>query len=87
MKLLRQINLSAAIIVLVCFFMPWMQVELRRRERYASRPGHRPRRAGLLWLIPLLMVALIVSAIGRYKREENKAFAVASTICGLITTY
>jgi hypothetical protein len=87
MKFLRQINLSAAIIVLVCFFMPWVQVSCGgARDTLAGLDIARDGR-GLLWLIPLLMVALIVSAIGRYKREENKAFAVASTICGLITTY
>ena len=42
---------------------------------------------GLLWLVPGLMVALILSAIIRIKREEHRAFALASVMCGLLAAY
>jgi hypothetical protein len=86
-KILRQINTSAAIIVLVCFFLPWVQVSCAGAKDTMSgldlaRDGH-----GLLWFVPVLMGALILSAIVRIRREQNKAFALASTLCGLLTTY
>src|SRR5213595_2187119 len=86
-KILRQINISAAIIVLVCFFLPWVQVSCGGARDTLSGVDVARDGRGLLWLIPIVMVALIASAIGRYKREENKAFALASTLCGLVTTY
>ena len=86
-KILRQINTSAAIIVLVCFFLPWVQVSCAGSKDTMdgldlARDGH-----GLLWFIPVLMGALILSAIVRIRREQNKAFALASALCGLVTAY
>ena len=87
MKRFRQINTSAAIIVLVCFFLPWVQVSCAGAKDTMSgldlaRDGH-----GLLWFVPVLMGALILSAIVRIRREQNKVFALASTLCGLLTAY
>ncbi len=87
MKRFRQINTSAAIIVLVCFFLPWVQVSCAGAKDTMSgldlaRDGH-----GLLWFVPVLMGVLILSAIVRIRREQNKAFALASTLCGLLTAY
>ena len=86
-KILRQINTSGAIIVLVCFFLPWVQVSCAGAKDTMSgldlaRDGH-----GLLWFVPVLMGALILSAIVRIRREQNKAFALASALCGLVTAY
>ena len=86
-KILRQINTSGAIIVLVCFFLPWVQVSCAGAKDTMSgldlaRDGH-----GLLWFVPVLMGVLILSAIVRIRREQNKAFALASTLCGLLTAY
>jgi len=85
-KILRQINTSGAIIVLVCFFLPWVQVSCAGAKDTMSgldlaRDGH-----DLLWFVPVLMGVLILSAIVR-RREQNKAFALASTLCGLLTAY
>jgi len=86
-KISRQINTSAAIIVLVCFFLPWVQVSCAGAKDTMSgldsaRDGH-----GLLWFVPVLMGALILSAIVRIRREQNKAFALASALSGLLTAY
>jgi len=86
-KILRQINTSGAIIVLVCFFLPWVQVSCAGAKDTMSgldlaRDGH-----GLLWFVPVLMGALILSAIVRIRREQNKFFALASTLCGFLTAY
>ena len=42
---------------------------------------------GLLWFVPVLMGALVLSAIIRIKQEEHRAFALASAMCGLLTAY
>src|SRR6266702_6984766 len=86
-KILRQINTSGAIIVLVCFFLPWVQVSCAGAKDTMSgldlaRDGH-----GLLWFVPVVMGALALSAIIRIRREEHRAFALASTMCGLLTAY
>jgi hypothetical protein len=87
MKILRQINTSAAIIVLVCFFLPWVQVSCAGAKDTMSGLDLARDGQGLLWFIPVLMGALILSAIVRIRREQNKAFAFASALCGLLTAY
>ena len=47
-----------------------------------ARNGH-----GLLWFLPLLMAALVLSTILRVRQESNRALALASIVCGLITLY
>ena len=86
-KILRQINTSAAIIVLACFFLPWVQVSCAGSKDTMSGLDLARDGQGLLWFIPVLMGALILSAIVRIRREQNKAFALASALCGLVTAY
>ena len=86
-KILRQINTSAAIIVLVCFFLPWVQVSCAGAKDTMSGLDLARDGQGLLWFLPVLMGALILSAIVRVRREQNKAFALASTLCGLLSAY
>ena len=86
-KILRQINTSATIIVLVCFFLPWIQVSCAGSKDTMSgldlaRDGH-----GLLWFVPVLVVALILSAIVGIRRDQNNIFALASALCGLLAAY
>ena len=87
MKRFRQINTSAAIIVLVCFFLPWVQVSCAGAKDTMSGLDLARDGQGLLWFIPVLMGALILSAIVRVRREQNKVFALASTLCGLLSAY
>jgi hypothetical protein len=87
MRFLRQINTSAAIVVLACFFLPWVQVSCGGAKDTMSGLDVARDGQGLLWFVPVLMAALILSAIVRIRREQNKAFALASTLCGLVTAY
>src|SRR5947209_16026717 len=86
-KILRQINTSGAVIVLVCFFLPWVQVSCAGSKDTMSGLDLARDGLGLLWFIPVLMGALILSAIVRIRREQNQAFALASALCGLVTAY
>jgi hypothetical protein len=87
MRILRHTNTSAAIIVLVCFFLPWVQVSCAGAKDTMSGLDLARDGEGLLWFIPVVMGALVLSALIRIRREEHRAFAVASAICGLLTAY
>jgi hypothetical protein len=87
MRILRQINTSAAIIVLVCFFLPWVQISCGGAKDTLSGLDLARDGQGLLWFIPVLMGALVLSAIVRIRREQNKVFVFASVLCGFLTAY
>jgi hypothetical protein len=87
LRVLHRINISAAIIVLVCFFLPRVQVSCAEAKDTISGLDLAPGGQGLLWFVPVLMGALVLSAFTRIKREEHRAFALASAMCGLLTAY
>jgi hypothetical protein len=85
--MLRRINLSAALIVLVCFFLPWEQV---------SCGGAKDTLAGLdlarhdhtsLWLVPLLMLAVLVVGLVRRRQGRPQLQAIIGAISGAVTAY
>ena len=49
---MRRINLSAAIIVLVCFFLPWVQMSCAGAKATSSGLNLARHDDALLWLIP-----------------------------------
>jgi hypothetical protein len=85
--MLRRINISAAFIVLVCFFLPWEQVscggardtlngwDLARHDQF------------LLFLIPLLMLAVIVVGVIRHRDERPGLLGVMSIVAGGLTAF
>jgi predicted Co/Zn/Cd cation transporter (cation efflux family) len=84
---LRRINLSAALIVLVCFFLPWVQVSCAgARETLTgldlARNGHT-----LLWLIPLMMLAVLVVGLLHARKEKPQGLAIVSAITGAAAVY
>jgi hypothetical protein len=84
---LRYLNLSAALIALICFFMPWVQVSCGGVKDTMSgldlaRDGHPS-----LWFVPLFMGGVVLLGIVRAWRRSSRLFAVASAACGLISTY
>jgi len=83
----RRINLSAALIVLVCFFLPWVQVSCAgARDTLTgldlARNGHT-----LLWLIPLMMLAVLVLGLLHARKEKPQGWAIVSAISGAATVY
>lgn len=85
--MLRRINISAAFIVLICFFLPWEQV---------SCGGARDTLSGLdlarhdhtsLWLVPLLMLAVLVFGLVRRRSAKPQSLAVVSLIAGGAAAY
>ena len=84
---LRRVNLSAAAIVLICFFLPWVQVSCAGARDSLSgldlaREGER-----LLWLVPLLMIAVLALGVMRFGERQASLFPIASLVSGLLSAY
>jgi hypothetical protein len=83
----RRTTISMALIVLICFFLPWVQVSCGASEDRLSgvdlaRDGHNG-----LWLIPLLMLAVLFVGIARSWREKREISAVVTLVAGLVSAY
>jgi hypothetical protein len=86
----RKLAISAAIIVLICFFLPWVQLSCGGSHDTSTgielaREGER-----VLWLIPALMLMVILFGLGVFARGqtlESKLFSVMTFLCGLATIY
>lgn len=83
--MLRRINVSAAIIVLICFFLPWVQVSCGRGSDTLSGLGLARGDHPLLWLIPILMLAVLTVGLLRAWQEQPKIAAIVCTIAGVVT--
>src|SRR5436190_14694622 len=83
-KMLSRINLSAAIIVLVCFFLPWVQVSCAGAKDTLSGLDLARQDDALLWLVPLLLCAVLVFVLLRMRAARPQLLGVLSTACGLI---
>jgi hypothetical protein len=86
MKSRRVIN-SIALIALICFFLPWVQLSCGTSENRLSgvdlaRDGH-----GALWLIPLLMLAVLLLGMARKWKERRELSALVSLLAGLVSAY
>ena len=83
--MLRRINLSAAIIVLVCFFLPWEQVSCGgARDTLTGMDLTRDHPA--LWLVLLAMAVAVVIGVSIF-RKEPRMFAIVSMVCGAIAAF
>jgi len=85
--MLRRINVSAALIVLVCFFLPWEQVSCAGAKDNLSGLDLARHDQMLLWLVPLLMLAVIVVGVLRRRNEKPLLLSIVSIVSGGVTTY
>jgi len=85
--MLSRINLSAAIIVLICFFLPWVQV---------SCAGARDTLTGLdlardthtsLWLLPVSMLVVIAMALTRAVKRRTEIYPLISLVGGCLAAF
>ena len=81
----RRINVSAAVIVLVCFFLPWLQVSCAGAHDSLSGFELARNETALLWLVPILMLAVIAFNLMRAWKEESRVAAILSVVCGAVT--
>ena len=83
----RRVTVSIALIVLVCFFLPWVQVSCGGARDTSTgvdlaRGGDRA-----LWLIPVLMLGVIALGITQALRTARTVFGLTSLLSGLVTVY
>ena len=83
----RRINVSAAVIVLICFFLPWLQVSCAGAHDSLSGFQLARNEDALLWLIPILTVAVIAFNLMRAWKEESRVAAMLSVICGAVIAW
>jgi len=85
--MLRRINISAALIVLICFFLPWEQVSCGGAKDTLSGLDLARHEHFVLWVIPLLILAVLVIGLMRRQREKPAALAIVSLVAGGATAY
>jgi hypothetical protein len=83
----RHVSTNLSVIVLICFFLPWVQVSCGASESRLSgvdlaRDGH----SGL-WLIPFLMLAVIFLGIARAWKDRREVSALVGLVAGLVSAY
>jgi hypothetical protein len=84
-KMFRRINVSAAVIVLICFFLPWLQVSCAGAHDSLSGFQLARYESALLWLVPILMLAVIAFNSMRAWKEESRVAAILSIVCGAVS--
>jgi len=85
--MIRRINLSAAAIALVCFLLPWEQVSCGGARDTLSGLDLARHDQTLLFIFPLLMLAVIVAGALRRRAENRSVTAVVSIVAGSIGGY
>lgn len=83
----RRITVSLALIVLTCFFLPWVQVSCGTSSDRLSGVDLARDGRNSLWLIPLLMLAVLLVGVARAWRERREISALVGLIAGLASTY
>jgi hypothetical protein len=83
----RRVTTSMALIVLVCFFLPWVQLSCGASESRLSGVDLARDSHGALWLIPLLMVAVLFLSLARAWKDRTQLLAIVSLVAGLVSAY
>jgi|SRR5215216_479195 len=88
MKSSQRATLSLAAFVLLCFFLPWVQLSCVGIKDSASGFDLARSGDGLLWLVPLFMLAIILLGLARFIWERVPSLlALTSTVGGSISAY
>lgn len=87
MEAWRRINLSAALIGLVCFFLPWVQVSCGGAKDTLSGLDLARNGQTLLWLVPILLGGLALLEILRALKEQVTIYSIVSVLCGGLTVF
>ncbi len=83
----RRVTTSAALIVLTCFFLPWVQVSCGASESRLSGVDIARDGRGALWLIPCLMLVVLFLGFARGWKERRELSAIVGLVSGLISAY
>src|SRR3989442_14560657 len=85
--MLRRINISAAFIVLVCFFLPWEQVSCGGAKDTLNGLDLARHDQPLFWLVPLLMLAVLVGGLVSPRGENNPSVSIVRILLGGVFPY
>lgn len=83
--MLKRVNFSAAVIVLICFFLPWIQVSCGGASDTLSGFSLARDEHPLLWLVPILMLAVLGVGLLRTWQEQPKVGAIVGVLAGAVT--
>jgi hypothetical protein len=83
----KGVSTSLALIALICFFLPWVQLSCGTSENRLSgvdlaRDGHTG-----LYLIPFLLLLVLFFGIARAWKDRGELTAIVSLVAGLVTAY
>jgi hypothetical protein len=83
----RRVVVSASAFVCICFFLPWVQLSCVGLRDSAS--GYDLARGGssLLWLVPVVMLAVIVFGLIGVWKHFAFLFGLVSTVGGTVSAY
>jgi hypothetical protein len=82
-----KVTLSAGGFVLVCFFLPWVQVSCGGEKDTASGFDLARGDDQILWLVPLLMLTVILLGLMRVWKKRPTVFALVCMASGLVSAY
>jgi hypothetical protein len=83
----RRVTISMALIALICFFLPWVQVSCgASKDRLSGLDLARDGHSGL-WLIPLLVLAVLFLGIARVWKDRRELSALVGLVAGLVSAY
>jgi hypothetical protein len=82
----RRATITVALIALICFFLPWIQVSCGANRETASGIDLAKDGNAELWLIPVLMLAVVFVALKLWK-ERGELSSVVGLISGLVSAY
>jgi hypothetical protein len=83
----RRVTVSMALIAMICFFLPWVQVSCgASKDRLSGLDLARDGHSGL-WLIPLLMLAVLFLGIARVWKDRRELSALVGLVAGLVSAY
>jgi len=83
----KRVTITMALIALICFFLPWIQVSCGASKDTLSgidlaRNGH-----GGLWLIPILMLGVLFVGLTRTRGERREISVLVTLVAGLVSAY
>ena len=83
----RRVTTSVALIALICFFLPWVQLSCGTSENRLSGVDLARDGRGGLYLIPLLLLIVLFFSIVRGWKEKREISALVTLVAGLVSAY
>ncbi len=79
-------TVSLALVLLVCFFLPWVQVSCGASRDTATGLDLARDGETALWLIPVLMIVIVLCGL-RVLRINQVIFGLITLLSGLVSVY